>query len=85
MAPIRFVFGLHLHQPVGNFDHVFAQHVEDVYRPLLDRLAGRGFLPVVLHLSGPLLEWLERHEPAYLDRVGTEAQGHSHELFLLLQ
>ena len=45
MAPIRFVFGLHLHQPVGNFDHVFAQHVEDVYRPLLDRLAGRGFLP----------------------------------------
>ena len=55
MAPIRFVFGLHLHQPIGNFDHVFAQHVEDVYRPLLDRLAGRGFLPVVLHLSGPLL------------------------------
>ena len=41
MAPIRFVFGLHLHQPVGNFDHVFAQHVEDVYRPLLDRLAAR--------------------------------------------
>ena len=33
MAPIRFVFGLHLHQPVGNFDHVFEQHVEDVYRP----------------------------------------------------
>ena len=59
MAPIRFVFGLHVHQPVGNFDHVFAQHVEDVYRPLLDRLAGRGFLPVALHLSGPLLEWLE--------------------------
>ena len=49
MTAIRFVFGLHLHQPVGNFDHVFAQHVEDVYRPLLDRLAGRGFLPVVLH------------------------------------
>ena len=70
MDPIRFVFGLHLHQPVGNFDHVFAQHVEDVYRPLLDRLAGRGFLPVVLHLSGSLLEWLEQHEPAYLDRLG---------------
>ena len=73
MAPIRFVFGLHVHQPVGNFDHVFAQHVEDVYRPLLDRLAARGFLPVVLHLSGPLLEWLEAHEPAYLDRLGALA------------
>ncbi len=70
MQPIRFVFGLHLHQPVGNFDHVFAQHVEDVYRPLLERLAGRGFLPIVLHLSGPLLDWLEQHETAYLDRLG---------------
>ena len=37
-GPLRFVFGLHLHQPVGNFDHVFTQHVEDVYRPLLERL-----------------------------------------------
>ena len=82
MAPIRFVFGLHLHQPVGNFDHVFAQHVEDVYRPLLDRLAGRGFLPVVLHLSGPLLEWLERHEPAYLDRLGTLAADGKIEILL---
>jgi 4-alpha-glucanotransferase len=82
MAPIRFVFGLHLHQPVGNFDHVFAQHVEDVYRPLLDRLAGRGFLPVVLHLSGPLLEWLENHEPAYLDRLGTLAADGKLEILL---
>jgi len=82
MAPIRFVFGIHLHQPVGNFDHVFAQHVEDVYRPLLDRLAGRGFLPVVLHLSGPLLEWLEKHEPAYLDRLGTLAADGKLEILL---
>ena len=70
MAPIRFTFGLHFHQPVGNFDHVFAQHVEDVYRPLVESLAGREFLPVVLHLSGPLLEWLEGHDTGYLDRVG---------------
>ena len=40
--PIRFVFGLHLHQPVGNFDHVFEQHVDDVYRPLLERLSDAG-------------------------------------------
>ena len=82
MTAIRFVFGLHLHQPVGNFDHVFAQHVEDVYRPLLDRLAGRGFLPVVLHLSGPLLEWLESHEPAYLDRLGRLAADGQVEILL---
>src|SRR3954464_13057765 len=70
MAAIRFVFGLHLHQPVGNFDHVFEQHVADVYRPILERLSAGGFLPVVLHLSGPLLEWLEAHNTAYLDFLG---------------
>ena len=71
MTPIRFAFGLHLHQPVGNFDHVFAQHVEDVYRPLLDTLADREFLPVVLHLSGPLLEWLERARVGLSRPAGT--------------
>ncbi len=53
MAPLRFVFGLHFHQPVGNFDHVFRQHLDDVYAPLIDRLAGADFLPIVLHISGP--------------------------------
>ncbi len=82
MTPIRFAFGIHLHQPVGNFDHVFAQHVEDVYRPLLDTLADRGFLPIVLHLSGPLLEWLEAHEPGYLDRLGRLAADGQVEILL---
>ncbi|MEO8227985.1 MAG: alpha-amylase/4-alpha-glucanotransferase domain-containing protein, partial [Gemmatimonadota bacterium] len=70
MDPIRFVFGVHLHQPVGNFDHVFAEHVRDVYRPLIEHLSDHDFVPAVLHLSGPLLEWLEAHDTAYLDRLG---------------
>jgi len=70
MAPIRFVFGLHLHQPVGNFDHVFADHVRDVYRPVLEHLSSRDFFPAVLHLSGPLLDWLEEHDASYLDLLG---------------
>jgi len=82
MTPIRFVFGLHLHQPVGNFDHVFEQHLEDVYRPLLEHLASREFLPVVLHLSGPLLEWLEEHGSSYLDRLGRQVSDGKVELLL---
>ena len=80
--PIRFVFGLHLHQPVGNFDHVFEQHVADVYRPILERLSGRGFLPAVLHLSGPLLEWLEAHNTGYLDFLGRLVSDGKVELLL---
>jgi alpha-amylase len=82
MAPLRFVLGLHFHQPVGNFDHVFRQHVDDVYRPLLDTLEQEGLLPAVLHLSGPLLDWLERHEPGYLDRVAALARAGQLELLL---
>jgi len=82
MASIRLVFGLHLHQPVGNFDHVFEQHVHDVYRPILERLSERGFLPLVLHLSGPLLEWLERHDTGYLDLLGRLVSERKVELLL---
>jgi 4-alpha-glucanotransferase len=82
MAPIRFVFGVHLHQPVGNFDHVFEQHVQDVYRPLLEHLPERGFMPIVLHLSGPLLEWLEAHDTAYLDLLGRLVDERRVELLL---
>ncbi len=70
MPPVRFLLGFHLHQPVGNFDHVFAEHVERVYSPLLNALEERDCFPVTFHISGPLIEWLERHVPAYLDRVG---------------
>ncbi|HEX7336421.1 MAG TPA: alpha-amylase/4-alpha-glucanotransferase domain-containing protein, partial [Gemmatimonadales bacterium] len=82
MASIRFAFGLHLHQPVGNFDHVFADHVRNVYRPILEHLSARDFFPVVLHLSGPLLEWLEDHDTAYLDLLGRLVADRRIELLL---
>src|SRR3989440_3623219 len=77
MDPLRFVFGVHFHQPVGNFDHVFEEHLRDVYRPLVERLTAQRFLPFALHVSGPLLEWLEAHDAAYLDLIGRlAADGH---------
>ncbi|HEX4600530.1 MAG TPA: 4-alpha-glucanotransferase, partial [Gemmatimonadales bacterium] len=82
MDPLRFVFGVHFHQPVGNFDHVFEQHLRDVYQPLIDRLTERNFLPLTLHISGPLLEWLEAHDAAYLDRIGRLAADGQVELLL---
>ncbi|MDH4132206.1 MAG: 4-alpha-glucanotransferase, partial [Gemmatimonadota bacterium] len=68
--PIRFAFGIHLHQPVGNFDSVFQQHLDEVYRPFLQKVDERSFLPISVHLSGPLLEWLETHGASFLDLLG---------------
>lgn len=44
--------------------------MRDVYRPLMERVAERDFFPIALHISGPLLEWLEVHDAPYLDLIG---------------
>lgn len=81
-APVGYVFGLHLHQPVGNFDEVFRSHAEEVYLPFLRRLAERDALPVALHVSGPLLQWMEKHAHGFLDEMGRLAADGSLELLL---
>src|SRR5712692_4251715 len=82
MGPVRFVFGVHFHQPVGHFDHVFDDHLRDVYLPLVERLSAQRFLPFALHISGPLLEWLEAHAATYLDSIGRLAADGQVELLL---
>ena len=67
--PIRFIFVLHDHQPIGNFDNVFQQAYEDSYRPFLDVFERYENLKVGLHTSGPLMEWLDARHPEYLDRI----------------
>jgi hypothetical protein len=81
-APIRFCFGLHLHQPVGNFGYVFEQHVREVYRPFLEHVRAQSFFPITLHVSGPLIEWLDQHEPSLLDDIADLARDGRVELLL---
>ncbi len=66
---IRFIFVLHDHQPVGNFDHVFEQAYQDSYKPFLDTFERYPDLKMGLHTSGPLMEWLDAHHGDYLDRL----------------
>lgn len=70
MNALRFCFVLHLHQPVGNFHHVFEDHAVDVYRPFFDFLADHELWPIGLHVSGPLIEWLGEHDADFHDRIG---------------
>jgi alpha-amylase len=80
--PVYFSFGLHAHQPVGNFGNVFEEHLRDVYQPFLSKVVEWDFLPVTLHISGPLLDWLEANATAYLDQVGRLAADGGLELLL---
>ncbi|NBW96534.1 MAG: DUF1925 domain-containing protein [Planctomycetia bacterium] len=75
-AAVRFVFVLHDHQPVGNFDEVIEQAYHASYLPFLDLFERHRGIRLALHTSGPLVEWLDRRHPDYLDRLaGLAAAG----------
>jgi hypothetical protein len=69
LRPITFLFGLHNHQPVGNFDFVIEQAYERAYRPFLDVLERHPGVRLALHNSGILLDWFRARRPEYLERV----------------
>lgn len=69
MAGLRLILALHNHQPVGNFDGVFAASYRDSYLPFLEVMEDYPGIPFALHTSGPLLEWLVEHHPEYIARV----------------
>ncbi len=75
MHSLTLVLVVHDHQPVGNFDDVVRQAHDDAYLPFLEMLERHPGLRLALHTSGPLLEWLSAHRPAYLDRLRTLVEG----------
>ncbi len=70
---LAFCFGVHNHQPVGNFDHVLVEATERAYRPFLERLVARPEIRVTVHCSGSLLEWLKERSGRTMDLLGTLA------------
>ena len=69
MRPIRFIFAIHNHQPVGNFSHVFEQAYQESYLPFLEVFESYSKIKMALHTSGSLIEWMAEEHPEYLDRV----------------
>ncbi len=69
MKKVQFIFGIHLHQPVGNFDWVFEDAFQKSYKPFIETLKRYPLISIVIHISGSLLEWLEEHHPEYIDEL----------------
>ncbi|MFA5271919.1 MAG: alpha-amylase/4-alpha-glucanotransferase domain-containing protein [Candidatus Omnitrophota bacterium] len=66
MGKVYFIFGIHNHQPVGNFSHVFKEAYEKCYYPFLSALEDFPKIKFNLHNSGPLLDFLKEHGKDYL-------------------
>ena len=60
---------IHNHQPVGNFGWVFEDVHRAAYSPFLDLLTRHPGVRVGLHYTGPLLHWLGREHPEFVERV----------------
>ncbi len=69
MKSVNFIFGIHNHQPVGNFDFVLEDAYRQSYLPFMEIIAEFPRVAITFHFSGCLLEWLEAHHPEYLDQI----------------
>ncbi len=69
MKRVRFIMAIHNHQPVGNFDHVFEKACRWAYHPFLDVMEEYPEIRMVLHYSGPLVEWIEANDRELVSRI----------------
>lgn len=61
---VTLLFGVHAHQPVGNFPEVIEQAHLRCYRPFLHTLHDYPAFRCAVHISGWLLDWLRARFPA---------------------
>ncbi|MFH1689613.1 MAG: alpha-amylase/4-alpha-glucanotransferase domain-containing protein [Candidatus Eisenbacteria bacterium] len=69
MNGVTLVLCIHNHQPVGNLPEVFQDAYTRAYLPFLETIEQFPEIKIVLHNTGPLLEWYEEHAPDYIERV----------------
>ncbi len=69
MKKIKFAFGIHNHQPIGNFQHVFEKAFERCYSPFLELLEKYPFFKLSLHYCGILFDWLFDNHPELVEKL----------------
>ncbi|MCK4461045.1 MAG: DUF1925 domain-containing protein, partial [candidate division Zixibacteria bacterium] len=70
MAKFKLAFGLHNHQPVGNFEAVFEEAHQKAYLLFLNLMADYPNIHFSLHQSGILWRWQKRAHADYFQLVG---------------
>lgn len=69
LKKVALIISIHNHQPVGNIPDVFERAYRQAYLPFIEMVERFPEIKIVLHNSGPLLEWFEDNAPEYIDRV----------------
>jgi alpha-amylase len=67
MERLRFLFGVHCHQPIGNFGFVFEKAYQKSYLPFFELLGRHPRVKCSAHFSGCLLDWIFERHPEFID------------------
>jgi len=69
MRKINFIFGIHNHQPVGNFPEVFEMGYQQAYGPFLEVMKNHNKIKWSLHATGVLWDYIMDKHPEYVDDI----------------
>ncbi|MDD4179633.1 MAG: DUF1926 domain-containing protein [Candidatus Margulisbacteria bacterium] len=67
MKRVKFLFGIHCHQPVGNFEHVIDDAYAKSYLPFIQAMDAHPRIKFAIHYSGILYDWFWKKHPEFLD------------------
>ncbi|HEY5293343.1 MAG TPA: alpha-amylase/4-alpha-glucanotransferase domain-containing protein [Burkholderiales bacterium] len=80
-ASVALLFGVHAHQPAGNFPHVLEEAHARCYRPFLETCYRYPQFRFALHFSGPLLDYLFRQHAGDMALLARMVERGQVELF----
>ncbi len=69
MKKINFLFAIHCHQPVGNFEHVIEDAYNKSYLPFISVLEKYPSVKMTVHYTGILLSWFRDKHPEFLEKL----------------
>ncbi len=69
MPKVQFIFAIHNHQPVGNFDFVAEEAYQKSYLPFVKLLERHPKIKITLHYTGILYHFFEQRHPEFLDML----------------
>ncbi len=69
MSKIYFLLGIHNHQPVGNFPHIFEKAFNECYSPFIAALAKYPRVKCSVHISGPLYDWIGANRKDFMSQL----------------
>ncbi len=71
MKKINFLFAIHCHQPVGNFEHVIEDAYYKSYLPFISVLEKYPSIKATVHYTGILFSWFMEKHPEFIEKLSS--------------